>query len=347
MATTTNTELNQVKTDLKAGTGNGTANQTAPISTYSEIAGGTPTATYIDSNGNKKTGVIAPISKYSGSNYFDSMRNFYDQMYNDQVAANNQALENARTRAQEATDAQLEALANGYQGTNRQLYRDYMNSQRTLPQQMAAHGYTGGLSESGRLRLQNSYQESLAENERSRMSDVSNINQALAQQLYEAQAKANAANQTAAQNRYGYLAALQEAQYKDQQNRAATMASTGDFSGYLALGYTQSQVDSLTRAWLAQNPGLLSTWVSSHPKDAARLGISVPTASYSGGGGRSRSGDNGNGSTNGDTSLADSAGNPFYFRNFNNFNANFYDTVRDSVYENKDDKTKSWGNGGR
>ena len=294
MATTTNTELNQVKTDLKAGTGNGTANQTAPISTYSEIAGGTPTATYIDSNGNKKTGVIAPISKYSGSNYFDSMRNFYDQMYNDQVAANNQALEDARTRAQEATDAQLEALANGYQGTNRQLYRDYMNSQKNLPQQMAAHGYTGGLSESGRLRLQNSYQESLAENERSRMSDVSNINQALAQQLYEAQAKANAANQTAAQNRYGYLAALQEAQYKDQQNRAATMASTGDFSGYLALGYTQSQVDSLTRAWLAQNPGLLSTWVSSHPKDAARLGIGVSTASYSGGG-RSRSGDNGNG----------------------------------------------------
>ena len=106
---------------------------------------GPNSVTYVD-NGERKTGTVDP-------DYWARMEGYYDQQYNDQVAANNKALEDARARAQEANQAQIDALRQQYQGTNRQLYRDYMQNVKTLPQQMSALGYSGGLSESGRLRL--------------------------------------------------------------------------------------------------------------------------------------------------------------------------------------------------
>ena len=214
----------------------------------------TQTVTYIAPNGQKATGTVQQPAQPS---YWETMQDYYQRMYDEQVAANNQALEDARSRAQEATDAQLEALRQGYQGTNRQLYRDFMENERALPQQMAARGYSGGLSESSRLRLRNAYEEALAENERARMGEESSANQALAQQLYEAQQAANLANNQAAQNRYSYLAALEEARYKqdraDLENRAALLGSIGDFSVYAQLGYTPAEIARLQAAWNAQH----------------------------------------------------------------------------------------------
>ena len=224
--------------------------------------GGAQKVTYIAPNGQKATGTVQQPQEAQPS-YWDTMRDYYQQMYDEQVAANNQALEDTRARAQEATDAQLEALRQGYQGTNRQLYRDYMENQRVLPQQMAAQGYSGGLSESSRLRLGNAYQEALAENERARLAEESGANQALAQQLYEAQQAANTANNQAAQNRYGYLAALREAQYQqeraDLEARAAMMGSVGDFSVYAQLGYTPAEIARLQAAWNAQHAPAVSS----------------------------------------------------------------------------------------
>lgn len=226
------------------------------------------TTTYIDQNGQKKTGVYSPAAGKDPSasvgmtgteeapSHWDEMRNLYQQMYDEQVAANNAANEAAAERAREAAQAQIDALNAGYQGTNRQLYRDYMENQRTLPQQMAALGYSGGLSESSQLRLRNAYEEGLNENERARLSQENAANAALAQQLYEAQAAATAANQQANQQRLGYLTALQEQQYQDQQQRAATLASAGDFSGYKALGYTDSEIGYLQNIWARQNPAM-------------------------------------------------------------------------------------------
>ena len=247
-------------------------------------------ATYIDEAGNKQTGVYntktatplnqteettgvyntrtaTPLAQDQGNaglgasqpaqgSHWDSMRNYYQQMYDEQTAANNAAYEAAAARAREATQQNIEALNQGYQGTNRQLYRDYMQHQRTLPQEMAARGYSGGLSESAQLRLRNSYEEGLNENERARLAQENSANASLAQQLYEAQATATAANQQANQQRLGYLTQLQEQMYQDQQQRAATLASAGDFSGYRDLGYSDDQVSYLESIWARQNPAL-------------------------------------------------------------------------------------------
>ena len=192
---------------------------------------------------------------------------------------------------QEAQEAQKAALAAGYQGTNRQLYRDYMEHRRTLPQEMAAAGYSGGLSESSNIRLRNAYEEALANNERARISEEAGINNQYAQQAYEAQAAARAADLQARQNQYSYLTALEQQQYQQNQqellNRANTMASVGDFSAYAALGYTQAEIDYLTKMWLAQNPTMKDSWIAAHPADARRLGLvtAAATAARGGGGG--------------------------------------------------------------
>jgi hypothetical protein len=237
---------------------------------------------YIGADGQKKQGVASVPAAQSGesTDYWDAQRAGYQDMYDEAVRANNDAAERAAQQAREAAEAQRQALATGYQGTNRQLYRDYMENRRRLPQQMAAAGYNGGLSESAQLRLRNSYEEALAENERSRMGQQASADANLAQRLYEIQAQADAGNQQARQQRLSYEQALREQQRQEERQelaaRADTLAAAGDFSGYRALGYSQSEIDAMTRYWLAGNPDMTSAWIAGHPEDAARLGISNP-----------------------------------------------------------------------
>ena len=233
----------------------------ASSTTKSGTGTGTKKVTYIGNNGAKSTGTTAKstapkVKAGTTPDFYTQMQNYYQNMYDEQVAANAAALEAAQQRAQETTDAQIAALGEQYQGTNRQLYRDYMNSRRVLPQQMAAQGYNGGLTESSMLRLNNAYSEGLNENERARLAQETSYNQALAQQLYEAQARANEANTQAGQQRYSNLAAIQEAIYKDAQQRAATMAAAGDFTEYKKLGFSDSEIAYLKYMWKKMNPGL-------------------------------------------------------------------------------------------
>ncbi len=234
-----------------------------------EIPATTP-VTYVDEAGQAQQGV-ADTQDIPG--YPETMRNYYQQIADEQTAANEAAAAAAAERARAATQAQIDALNAGYQGTNRELYRDYMERQRTLPQQLAAQGYTGGLTESSRLRMGNAYQEALAGNERARLSEESGANAALAQQLFESRMATDQANQQARQQYLQYMAGLEEQQYQEQQARADQLAASGDFSGYLGLGYSQDEVDYLTRLWLKQNPKLLNTWIDAHPEEAARMGI--------------------------------------------------------------------------
>ena len=217
--------------------------------------GGGRNVTYVGNDGSKNTGTVK-VTPGKTPDYYAELGRLYETMYNDQVAANDAALEAARARAQETTDAQIAALADQYAGTNRALYRDYMNSRRTLPQQLAAMGYNGGLSESSLLRLNNSYEEGLNENERARLAQETSYNQALAQQLFEAQQKATEANNQARQNWYGQQATLKDMIYKDQQQRAATMAASGDFTEYERLGFSPSEIKYLKQMWKKMNPNI-------------------------------------------------------------------------------------------
>ena len=218
--------------------------------TRQKAAGETRATSYIDANG----------AKQQGTSTWDTMAEDLQTAYEARQDANARALEAAREQARDESAARTEALNRGYQAANRQLYRDYMQQQRLLPQQMAARGYTGGVTESSRLRLGTAYGESLGENERSRLGQQAGYDQTLARQLYEAQAAANTADSQALQDYYSRmndLNARRMAQERAElEQRAAQLAAVGNFDLYSELGYTDEEIAYLRRMFRRQHPKL-------------------------------------------------------------------------------------------
>ena len=238
--------------------------------------------TYIDTNGDAQKGTTEGTTEETPGEpqrtYLDELRDQYQKMYDDAVKANNDAAKAAAERALAQAEKGVGELGDQYGSLNKQLYRDYMESLRVLPQEMAARGYSGGMSESARLGLDTAYGERLNENEAARIAAIMQLRQQGADAEYQANAARDQANAQAQQNLYANMMNLILQQQQDAATKAQNMAQYGDFSGYLGLGYTQSEIDQMQKAWIAANPELART-----------LGyVKTPEpvySSYSGGGG--------------------------------------------------------------
>lgn len=219
--------------------------------------------TYIDANGDAKKGTTAETPSETTEEpqrtYLDDMRDQYQKMYDDAVKANDAAARAAAERAQAQVNEGIGSLGDSYGNLNKQLYRDYMESLRVLPQEMAARGYSGGMSESARLGLDTAYGERLNENEAARIAAEAELRQQAADAEYQANAARDQANAEAQQNLYANFMNLLLQQQNDAAQRAQNMAQYGDFSGYKNLGYTQDQIDQMQKAWIAANPELAKT----------------------------------------------------------------------------------------
>ena len=239
--------------------------------------------TYIDPNGDAQKGTTEGTPEETPGEpqrtYLDELRDQYQKMYDDAVKANNDAAKAAAERALAQAEKGGGELGEQYGSLNKQLYRDYMESLRVLPQEMAARGYSGGMSESARLGLDTAYGERLNENEAARIAAIMQLRQQGADAEYQANAARDQANAQAQQNLYANMMNLILQQQQDAATKAQNMAQYGDFSGYLGLGYTQSEIDQMQKAWIAANPELART-----------LGyVKTPEpvySSYSGGGGK-------------------------------------------------------------
>lgn len=230
--------------------------------------------TYIDPNGDAQKGTTEGTPEETPGEpqrtYLDDLKDQYQKMYDDAVKANNDAAKAAAERALAQAEKGVGELGDQYGSLNKQLYRDYMESLRVLPQEMAARGYSGGMSESARLGLDTAYGERLNENEAARIAAIMQLRQQGADAEYQANAARDQANAQAQQNLYANMMNLILQQQQDAATKAQNMAQYGDFSGYLGLGYTQSEIDQMQKAWIAANPELART-----------LGY-VKTPSYSG-----------------------------------------------------------------
>lgn len=244
-----------------------------PTTTQPGTSGGGK-VTYIDPNGDAKKGTTEGTPEETPGEpqrtYLDELRDQYQKMYDDAVKANNDAAKAAAERALAQAEKGVGELGDQYGSLNKQLYRDYMESLRVLPQEMAARGYSGGMSESARLGLDTAYGERLNENEAARIAAIMQLRQQGADAEYQANAARDQANAQAQQNLYANMMNLILQQQQDAAQKAQNMAQYGDFSGYLELGYTQSEIDQMQKAWIAANPELART-----------LGY-VKTPSYSG-----------------------------------------------------------------
>ena len=240
--------------------------------------------TYIDPNGDAQKGTTEGTPEETPGEpqrtYLDELRDQYQKMYDDAVKANNDAAKAAAERALAQAEKGVGELGDQYGGLNKQLYRDYMESLRVLPQEMAARGYSGGMSESARLGLDTAYGERLNENEAARIAAIMQLRQQGADAEYQANAARDQANAQAQQNLYANMMNLILQQQQDAAQKAQNMAQYGDFSGYLGLGYTQSEIDQMQKAWIAANPELA--------KELGYVKTPEPVySSYSGSGGGS------------------------------------------------------------
>ncbi len=204
---------------------------------------------YVDGAGKRKR----------GSSYWSAQAAELRAAYEARQEAGRQALEAAEQFSRESAAARQETLGREYRGTNRQLYRDYMQQQRSLPQQLAARGYTGGLTESSLLRLGNAYGEALNENERERIGRQAENDQVLAQQLYDARAAAAAEDSQALQDYYRQRRELSAGRRRELERRAAALAAQGDFRLYRRLGYTDREIRYLERMFRRQHPKLFKS----------------------------------------------------------------------------------------
>jgi|GEM_PF-1711842 len=233
-----------------------------PTTTQPGTSGGGK-VTYIDPNGDAQKGTTEGTPEETPGepqrSYLDELRDQYQKMYDDAVKANNDAAKAAAERALAQAEKGVGELGDQYGSLNKQLYRDYMESLRVLPQEMAARGYSGGMSESARLGLDTAYGERLNENEAARIAAIMQLRQQGADAEYQANAARDQANAQAQQNLYANMMNLILQQQQDAATKAQNMAQYGDFSGYLELGYTQSEIDQMQKAWIAANPELART----------------------------------------------------------------------------------------
>lgn len=189
--------------------------------------------------------------------YSETMQGYYGDRYADALAENKTAADAAAETAERDAQDALERIRGGYKSTDRQLYREYMESKRTLPQRLAAQGITGGLTESSQVRLANSYGEELAENERARLAEEAQTYSARDARLAAAETERERADAEAKKTHGESLAKLWQGAEKRRREEAAKaaalLAAAGDYSGYVGMGLTQDQADYLSEIWMGRN----------------------------------------------------------------------------------------------
>ena len=194
---------------------------------------------------------------WNGPTYSEIMQKYYAGQYADALAGNKRTAEAEADAAERDAQDALDRIRGGYKNTDRQLYREYMESTRTLPQRLAAQGITGGLTESSQVRLANSYGEGLAENERARLAEEAQTYSARDARLAAAKAEQERADAEAKKAHGESLAKLWqevERQRREEAAKAAALlAAAGDYSGYVGMGLTQEQADYLAEIWMGRN----------------------------------------------------------------------------------------------
>ncbi len=188
----------------------------------------------------------------STPSYADIMEKYYAGEYESALADNERAAKRTAESAERDAQNAVERIRDSYRSTDRALYREYMENLRTIAQRLAAQGLTGGVTESSRVRLADSYGEGVAENARARLGEEADAYASRDERIAEAEAAREKSDAEARKTQSENLAKLKEKQEdqrrEDAQKIAALLASAGDYSGYLQLGLTKEQAEFLRKA---------------------------------------------------------------------------------------------------
>ena len=153
-------------------------------------------------------------------NYYEEyQKQLQDYQQNQENLLNRQyaaALEAAKLNL----DSQKTQVNQQYDDLARQLYIQRRQQELNLPQQMAAMGYTGGITESSALGLQTSYADALRQGETQRINTIASLEQAIRQAELEGNQQLAAQLSSLAQNTMGlYADSLAQIQQQANQNQ--------------------------------------------------------------------------------------------------------------------------------
>lgn len=243
---------------------------------------------------------------YAGASQSDYINGVYDA----RLEAQKQALESAYNQKEAEYAAAEEKIPAQYDAQRNALSAQNEIEKANFNEQAAASGLNVGAGSQARLSQSNAYQQGMTAIGKAQADAASNlqlertkaktayqdaIQQAIkdndarrAQALYEEAQRIDDNLVSNALNQANLDATRSSTNYAKMMETAQTLAQYGDFSGYLALGYSQDQVDAMRKVWEAQNAELV----------AKMNGTYVPSVGYIGGsrGGRSYSYDeSGNG----------------------------------------------------
>ena len=153
----------------------------------------------------------------------------------------------AYAKTQQAQADRNKAQIEGkYDDSQRQNYINYMMGQKDLPEQLARLGVTGGASETSALRARTNYENNFQNLEKQRNSDISSINNTLADILntYKMTADENMRNEIA--NARLNRANWEQAQQEQEENRFAKT-----ISGYDNINTIDSLINNITKTGVA------------------------------------------------------------------------------------------------
>lgn len=115
--------------------------------------------------------------RYEPNNLY---KNMIEQMYSSASAQQETAQRAAIEQAVNDLSGQKTGIVQSYDDLYKQLYLERRRAEKNLPQQLAAMGISGGMSESSALGIQNNYANALLQGEQEKLSTLSDIDRAIA-----------------------------------------------------------------------------------------------------------------------------------------------------------------------
>lgn len=203
---------------------------------------------------------------------------YINQVYDAQLNSKKAALEAAYNQQMADYDAQDAKIPGAYNTAVDQASTQADINRANLNEQMAASGINTGAGSQLALSQANQRNSDIAEIRKAQADAVTELQtartktktayqdqiaQAIAENdterakaLYAEAQRVDDSMISTALNQQGLDLSRAQAERAQLEAQAETLAKFGDFSGYLALGYTQDQVNGMQQIWAAQNPEL-------------------------------------------------------------------------------------------
>lgn len=146
---------------------------------------------------------VLPTASAGNSAYLSLLQ----QAYQNTLANNQTQYNNAMAAAQAARDSSARRIETAAGDALRSAYINRMRAQRDMPQQLAAMGMNGGLSETTAARLQNNYADNRAAIQTGRQEQLSALDDSMLQARYAAASQLAERNAADAASYFQQLAA--------------------------------------------------------------------------------------------------------------------------------------------